>query len=441
MARMSTLNDLLDSIIERGARLVDWSPPQKAEARPVAKVAAEVAAELLSSKGEASTLALAAETLRLFEALDADEQDAFFTFLGGGFDPDPKAVVTAAVAYERQPEPQTLAALLELVEPPRQELLRRLNTAPNGTERLVRMREKLFGAMKRDPALARVDADFGHLLSSWFNRGFLVLRSIDWSTPANVLEKIIAYEAVHEIDSWEALRLRLEPSDRRCFAFFHPAMPDEPLIFVEVALTSGVATSIQEVLTPDREVIAAGEATTAVFYSISNCQKGLRGVSFGAFLIKQVAQDLARALPNLSNFVTLSPMPGFLSWVRAEAKADPAGLAASIAPWLADLDWPRDADRTAELEGPLMRLAARYLIEGKRGDGAPVDPVARFHLGNGAALAQINWLADRSAKGLARSAGVMVNYAYALDEIEANHEAYAAEGVVAASRSVRALLK
>ncbi|MBX2856716.1 MAG: malonyl-CoA decarboxylase family protein, partial [Rhodobacteraceae bacterium] len=245
---------------------------------------------------------------------------------------------------------------------------------------------------------------------------------------------------VHEIDSWEELRRRLQPADRRCFAFFHPAMPDEPLIFVEVALTLGVADSIQAVLAPDREIVSPGDATTAVFYSISNCQDGLRGVSFGAFLIKQVATDLARALPNLSTFVTLSPVPGFGRWVRDGAKAAPDGPAAKVAALAADIAWARNPEKTEAAKPLFMALAAKYFLDSKREDGQPVDPVARFHLGNGASLARINWLGDVSAKGLAQSYGVMVNYRYDLEDVEAHHEAYAEKREIQSSRQVRALL-
>jgi malonyl-CoA decarboxylase len=278
-----------------------------------------------------------------------------------------------------------------------------------------------------------------------------VLRPIDWNTPAVILEKITAYEAVHEIDSWEELRRRVDPEDRRCFAFFHPSMPDEPLVFVEVALTREIPGSIQAVLAPERDRVAPGLATTAVFYSISNCQVGLKGVSFGAFLIKQVAEDLAKALPKLETFVTLSPVPGLARWLAAEAKRDP-DLPPARAMALAEApDWPADEKREAELKALLLPLAGSYFLDAKRpdkhggkdgaknGGGEPPDPVARFHLGNGATLLDIHWLGDTSEKGLAQSFGIMVNYLYDLDKIEENHEAYATTGKVTASRKVRNL--
>jgi malonyl-CoA decarboxylase len=301
--------------------------------------------------------------------------------------------------------------------------------------------------LRDEPEFARIDADFRQLLGSWFNRGFLVLRPIDWNTPAAILEKITAYEAVHEIDSWEELRRRVDPEDRRCFAFFHPSMPDEPLVFVEVALTRAVPGSIQAVLAPERDRVAPSQATTAVFYSISNCQAGLKGVSFGAFLIKQVAEDLAQALPKLETFVTLSPAPGFSRWLADEARRDP-DLPAARAMVLAsaaatDNDWRNDPKRATDLEALLLPLAARYFLDAKQpdksGNGQPPDPVARFHLGNGATLLDIHWLGDTSGKGLSQSFGIMVNYLYDLDKIEENHEAYATTGKVSASRKVRNL--
>ncbi|MEM0945231.1 MAG: malonyl-CoA decarboxylase [Pseudomonadota bacterium] len=401
MSRITSFNDMLASLIERGARLVDWSPGE----RPLGALCAE----LLSTRGEASGVAMAAEILTRFAAMEPAERRAFFDMLADGFDVEAARVTSAATRYQTEPSAEALADLVAAAEPRRQELFRRLNFAPGGTEALVEMRASLLEMLPDAPELARVDADFRHLLASWFNRGFLVLQPIDWRTPAHILEKIIAYEAVHQIDTWEELRRRLEPADRRCFAFFHPAMPDEPLVFVEVALSAEIPASIQAVLAPDRPVVPPEEASTAVFYSISNCQRGLNGISFGAFLIKQVAQDLASAHPGLRTFVTLSPVPGFARWL---------------------------GDRE-----PSLAEAAAYLITAKRADGQPLDPVARFHLGNGAQLARLNWMGDRSAKGLAEAHGLMVNYLYDLDQVEARHEDYAARRTVHAAWAVRALVQ
>lgn len=433
---MSTLNDLLHAIFERGAKLVDWPLSPKTAERSIA----ELCEALMSSEGEASGIALAAEILRRNGELEPEARLDFFNTLAHDYDPDPEKVAEAAKRYMEDHSTEALAELTDVTEPRRQELFRRLNLAPDGTQQLVTMRKDLLAYLRSNPDLKRIDADFAHLLSSWFNRGFLVLQHIDWNTSASVLEKIIQYEAVHEINSWDELRLRLEPSDRRCFAFFHPAMLDEPLIFVEVALTSEVPDSIQDILKPDREAIEADGATTAVFYSISNCQDGLRGVSFGAFLIKQVAEDLARTMPNLKNFVTLSPVPGFKDWLRADAKENPEGKAAEALELQNDAAWQVRSTANESARSLITELAARYLLTAKRPNGLPRDSVARFHLGNGASLARINWLADVSEKGMQEGLGIMVNYHYKLDEIEANHEAFANRHEIKASRDLTSLI-
>ncbi len=331
-------------------------------------------------------------------------------------------------------------------EPRRQELFRRLNLAPGGTVALVRMREQLLDVLAhRDDDLGTVNDDFVHLFSSWFNRGFLVLRRIDWSTPAIILEKIIRYEAVHQIHGWDDLRRRIDPHDRRCFAFFHPALVDDPLIFVEVALTRDIPGAIAPILASERDVVEAEKARTAVFYSISNCQRGLAGVSFGNFLIKQVVEEICRELPRLSTFVTLSPVTGFAAWLKREredanstalSEADKAALAA-----LDETGWWVDPEAAAKLQDPLMRAAAWYFLRARSPRGLPLDPVARFHLGNGARLERINWLADTSEKAIAQAHGLMVNYLYDLDDIEKNHEAYAEGRTVVASNAVQRYLR
>jgi malonyl-CoA decarboxylase len=330
-------------------------------------------------------------------------------------------------------------------EPRRQELFRRLNLAPGGTAALVRMREQLLDVLPRRDDLKSLDDDFVHLFSSWFNRGFLVLRRIDWSTPAIVLEKIIRYEAVHAIRDWEDLRRRIDPPDRRCYAFFHPALIDEPLIFVEVAMTRDIPEAIAPILAVERDVVEPDRRRTAVFYSISNCQRGLTGVSFGNFLIKQVVEDISREMPRLNTYVTLSPVPNFAAWLARE-RTNEAGtaLSASDKEALALLntpDWWRDADRIARLREPLMRAAAWYFLRAKNARGAPVDSVARFHLGNGARLERIDFLGDLSERALAQAHGLMVNYQYDLDDIEQNHEAYAENRTVVASAGVQRLLR
>lgn len=431
---MSTFGDILSSVFDRGARLIDR--PDR-DGRDLTGAAAA----LMSSHGEASGIALADQVLTRYSELDRAGRQDFFRHLADAFDPDPDVVRSTAEAYATRGTAADLRALVAAAEPPRQELFRRLNMAPGGTGRLVALRADLRAALRDDAELQRVDDDLAHLLGSWFNRGFLVLRPIDWNSPAAVLEKIIAYEAVHEIDSWDELRRRVDPPDRRCFAFFHPAMPDEPLIFVEVALTRETPGSIQALLDPAREALDPARATTAVFYSISNCQPGLAGISFGAFLIKQVAHDLATQLRGIETFVTLSPVPGLVAWLTAEAEREPDGDAALVISMLEDPGWTDDTERVEANRPRLRALAAEYFLTARRDDGQPLDPVARFHLGNGAELEAIHWPGDTSARGLAQSGGIMVNYRYRLDRIETNHEAYATEGRLIVSRAVRSLYK
>jgi malonyl-CoA decarboxylase len=299
--------------------------------------------------------------------------------------------------------------------------------------------------MARRDDLGVTDNDFIHLFSSWFNRGFLVLRRIDWSTPAAILEKIIRYEGVHEIRDWEDLRQRIDLPDRRCYAFFHPALVDEPLIFVEVALTREIPTAIAPILSHKREVIEPERATTAAFYSITNCQRGLVGVSFGHFLIKQVVEEVSREMARMSAFVTLSPAPNFAQWLKRE-RANEASLAldeedrAALAA-LDNANWWREPDVAATLREPLLRAAAWYYVRGRDRRGLPIDAVARFHLGNGARLERLDWLADTSERALAQSHGLMVNYLYDLDYIEQNHEAYAQQRAVVAASAVTRLVR
>jgi malonyl-CoA decarboxylase len=326
-------------------------------------------------------------------------------------------------------------------EPRRQELIRRLNRAPGGTSDLVAMRADLLDLVKGDKDLAALDRDVAHLLASWFNRGFLVLRRIDWSTPANILEKIIRYEAVHEIRDWNDLRRRIDPIDRRCYAFFHPALVDEPLIFVEVALTESIPGAIAPLLAEDRQPVPIERARTAVFYSISNTQRGLGGISFGSFLIKQVVEELRRELPKLDTFVTLSPVPGFAQWLNQANDVPVTEDDRAILQHLDEPNWFENAEITAQLRSLLEPLAAHYFLKARTSKGRLIDSVARFHLGNGARLERIDWLGDLSPKGLRESCGIMVNYLYRLDDIEKNHEAYANDGEVVASSAVKKLLK
>ena len=435
--------EMLQSIAERGRALIDRTHRRGAGEQHSANLI-QLCEDLLSRRGEASGVALAREILLRYGELKPGSRIAFFEELASRFGPDPVRLRAAASAWLSVPSETAAANLHRASEPRRLELIRRLNLAPNGTRALVRMREQLMDAMDHRSDLETIDEDFLHLFSSWFNRGFLVLRRIDWSTPARILEKIIRYEAVHEIRDWNDLRARIDSPDRRCYAFFHPALVDEPLIFVEVALTRDIPDAIAPLLAAEREPIRAQEATTAVFYSISNTQRGLAGVSFGNFLIKQVVEDLRRSLPGLKTFVTLSPVPGFAAWLNRERTAEePELLDPAIRNALAGLDdpaWPEDAEKAEALRRPLLAAAATYFLKAKASSGLPADSVARFHLRNGARLERINFKADVSRQGLDQAHGLMTNYLYDLDQIEKNHEAFAAEGKLIAAAGVRKLM-
>jgi malonyl-CoA decarboxylase len=397
---------------------------------------------LLGERGEVSGAALAVQALAAYQALDERGRGEFFDALAQEFAPSPEAVGKAADAYRYDPTPQNLIQLQQIIDTARQELFRRLNMAPGGTAALVEMRRQVLRGLKAHPTWSAIDADLLHLFRSWFNRGFLRLRRIDWRTPAIVLEKLIEYEAVHAVQGWRDLRRRLE-GDRLCFAYFHPQLRDEPLIFIEVALTRGMSAHVQPLLDINAPVAAPAQADTAIFYSITNCQEGLRGISFGNLLIKQVAEGLKSELPHLKQFATLSPIPGFRRWLdRTEtrvglslgpnAEQRLAMLAAIEAPGWHAGEVPED------LQKLLMRLCAWYLLHAKQ-NAEPLDAVARFHLGNGAALERLNWLGDTSDSGMAHSAGMMVNYVYRLDDVERNHERYFADHAIVASRAVQKL--
>ena len=431
--------DLLTSISERGRTLLrrvgsSDDPPDAADLIQLCEA-------LLSGRGEASGTAMAREVLDRYRHLDEPERLSFFQTLASSYGPEREKLAKAIKAWRAQPNQADASDLHFASEPRRQELIRRLNRAPGGTGDLVEMRADLLDLMKDDKNLAALDRDVVHLLASWFNRGFLVLRRIDWSTPANILEKIIRYEAVHEIRDWDDLRRRIDPVDRRCYAFFHPALVDEPLIFVEVALTEAIPGAIAPLLAEDRKPVEIEKARTAVFYSISNTQRGLGGISFGNFLIKQVVEELRRELPKLEDFVTLSPVPGFISWLKT---ASDIPVSDEDRTWLEHLDtpdWWTNPELESQLRAVVEPLAAYYFLKARSPKGRPIDSVARFHLGNGARLERINWLGDTSPKGLRESAGIMVNYLYRLDDIEKNHEAYANQGEVAASSAVKKLFK
>ena len=431
-------SDLLASISERGRTLLRRGG--SSDANEDASHLIELCEALLSSRGEASGTAMAREVLDRYRHLDEAGQLAFFATLAKTYGPDRERLAQAIEAWRAQPNDDA-GGLHFASEPRRQELFRRLNLAPGGTSELVAMRTDLLRLMNDHKDLATLDRDVVHLLSSWFNRGFLVLRRIDWSTPANILEQIIRYEAVHEIRDWDDLRRRIDPADRRCYAFFHPALVDEPLIFVEVALTESIPGAIAPLLAEDRQGVPVERARTAVFYSISNTQRGLGGISFGSFLIKQVVEELRRELPKLENFVTLSPVPGFVQWLKEGPDVPVTDEDRALLAHLDQPDWFENAALAAQLRSVLEPLAAYYFLKARTPKGRLIDSVARFHLGNGARLERIDWLGDLSPKGLRESAGIMVNYLYRLEDIEKNHEAYANQGEIAASSAVKKLLR
>ncbi len=439
---VSFLQELLSSVAEQGRSLL----PKSLFGVDATEDVYALARALGSGRGEASGVAIARELLDRYAQLDEDERVRFFQFLASDMQPDAARVAEAAQSHLDEPSPATLAKLQKVLASPRSEFFRRLNLAPGATPEIVGMRRDLLRTPPGEVDLTPVDADLRRLFYSWFNRGFLVLRRIDWNTPAAILEKIIRYEAVHEIQGWDDLRRRLDPADRRCFAFFHPALVDEPLVFVEVALMRDTPDAIGQVLEEPHAEANGKPPTTAVFYSISNCQQGLKGITFGNFLLKQVVEELAREQPSLKNFVTLSPVPQFTAWLERVAEKDNrpvAGEARALIDAMRRANWPHEASEPehAAIEKALMALAAHYFLLAKGFDGRPVDPVARFHLGNGARLERINFMADISEKSMREACGLMVNYRYDPKEIERNHEEYANEGVVVASRAVRGLLK
>ncbi|WP_062786573.1 malonyl-CoA decarboxylase [Novosphingobium capsulatum] len=434
--RSRLARDILESLFQRWRRPVAGKGAPGVAAVPADAPLIDRAAALLEERSQSSGVHLAAGILADYAACDDAGRHAFLRALATRFAPDPQAIRAALDAHDADPSPARLSAVTRAAEAPRQEVLRRLNQAPAGTAALVAMRADLLRHLPQDPMLAPLEDDLVHLLRSWFNRGFLVLRRIDWSSPADLLERIIRYEAVHSIATWDDLRARLLPADRRCYGFFHPALGDEPLIFVEVALCAQVPDSIGALLAQDRAVLDPQAARVAVFYSISNCQAGLAGISFGQFLIKQVVEDLGAEFPGLESYVTLSPIPGFARWLRDAAAKGDAAAGQALAQGAPDAGWAGDDPR----RHALMRLGARYLLAERDGRGRLRDPVARFHVGNGARVERLCWLADTSPRGMKQSLGLMVNYLYDLASVEANHNAYARHRVVNASGAMHALL-
>jgi len=375
------------------------------------------------------------------------------------FGPDPRVLEAAARTYLDAGGDGGLRegeqALRDAVRSPRSKILTQFTALPEGVKFLVDLRADLLRFAPGRPPLELLERELAGLLALWFDVGFLELQRITWDSPASLLERLIAYEAVHEIRSWEDLRNRLD-SDRRCYAFFHPRMPREPLIFVEVALARGLAGNLQALLDENSPASGPRDADAAIFYSISATQAGLRGISFGNFLIKRVVNEIGAEFNKLKTFATLSPIPGFRRWLgseaadraalppAAQAKLRKAGLDArsprALAKPLSSGAWHTDAALAAAMREPLLNACARYLATEKEGM-RPLDPVARFHLENGARVERLNWLADTSTKGLSQSLGMMVNYLYDPADMERNHEAYRLQGRIALSAELRRTLK
>ena len=438
---MARFSDWMRSVADAGRGLL---PGQNRNSR--LENLCEMCRLLISSKGEAMGTAIANEVVSTYHELDKEERLGFYRFLFEEFRADSERIVSEAAAYQNNPCYESYRALARAMESPLLHLIRRVNMAPDGTATLVKLRSELMDEIKDNPELRVVDIDLKRLLLSWFNRGFLTLERINWRTPANVLEKLIAYEAVHEMQGWDDLRRRLA-EDRRCFAFFHAALPEEPIIFVQVALVKGLADNVQELLAPPGEILAGDDAEefdTAIFYSISNCQRGLQGISFGNFLIKQVVVELSQEFPQLKKFATLSPIPGLSRWLAKEQADENSPLLSNqdrqTLALMDDPDWHKDDSKCEQLKPLMLRLTAEYLCVAKRGK-EPLDAVARFHLGNGARVERLNWLGDRSGNGIRQSAGMLVNYAYQLNKVEENHEAYINDNEVAVSNEIQKLLK
>jgi malonyl-CoA decarboxylase len=394
---------------------------------------------LLVRKGEASGTALAKEIVDAYNRMDNNEKMKFLEMLTEEFNPDPLDIIKAAQQYIKTQDFDSLQNLARSIDSPRMDLLRMINFGPGGIAAIIAMRTLVLQDLKKRKMFLPLEADLFHLLSSWFNRGFLDFQQINWDTPAAILEKIIAYEAVHEIKGWHDLRRRLA-EDRSCFAFFHPALHHEPLIFVQVAFTKGIAGKIQPLISQQEGDVTKGSADTAIFYSISNAQRGLKGISFGNFLIKQVVDYISREMPEIKTFSTLSPIPKFRKWFKQYySKRNTSILTDEELSLVTKDNWYHDPEIRKQLRKTLIHLCALYLTQEKKGN-QPYDPVTRFHLGNGAEIENINWEADMSDNGLEQSFGLMVNYKYTPSRIVTNHEAYINEGKIGISSRVRKIL-
>ena len=434
-----SLSQLLHTVADTGADLF-----RKASARKTTpSVLVAWCDELLSAAGEASGITLARQIVNGYNALSDKEKLRFFSSLKANYEVDIDEILQFAKDYQEHPDSESYVRLISAVESRRQEIFRRINLAPDGIFALVSMRRDLLHLKREEPDLALVENDLAHVLTSWFNKGFLTLRRIDWNTPATILEKVIHYESVHEITGWDDLRRRLA-EDRMCFGFFHGAMPDEPIIFVEIALVDGMTESIHTLIGNSGTELNPVNADTAIFYSINNCHEGLYGIPFGSFLIKQVILQINSEFPKIKTFATLSPVPRFRKWLT-NTLDDPnnefvTDIERQTLKLLDEANWHEDESINKRLRPILTRLAAVYFLKAKAGK-EPYDPVARFHLRNGARLARINWCADLSPNGLSQSAGILVNYVYDLEEIVKNHEEYSSNQKIAVAPTIKRLAR
>ena len=434
-----SLSQLLNTVADAGADLF-----RKASARKITpSILVAWCDQLLSAAGEASGITLARQIVNGYNALSDREKLNFFSILRSNYEVDIDEILQFAKNYQEHQDSENYVRLISAVESRRQEIFRRINLAPDGIFTLVSMRRDLLHLKREEPRLALVENDLAHVLTSWFNKGFLTLRRIDWNTPATILEKVIHYESVHEIKGWEDLRRRLA-ADRMCFGFFHGAMPDEPIIFVEIALVDGLTESIHTLIGSSESELNPVNADTAIFYSINNCHEGLYGIPFGSFLIKQVILQINSEFPKIKTFATLSPVPKFRKWLTKTLE-DPKGefvldVERKALKLLDEPNWYKDEKKNKQLHPILIRLAAIYFLQAKAGK-EPYDPVARFHLRNGAKLARINWCADLSPNGLSQSAGILVNFVYDLEEIVKNHEEYSSSQKVAVAPAIKKLAK
>ena len=431
MALVSPINDFLGAIADRGLALLGVS--NNAQNLDV-EATVDLCSRLLSSRGNASGLALSYKILKSYDAFSKEDKLSFFQYIISIFSCDLDAAETQASAFLKTKSSKDLEKLSKTTTPRYAEFISRLNQAPSSTMPILNMRSDLLGYLRKNPDLRPLDSAFVQVFSAWFNRGFLGLRSINWATSATILENIIKYEAVHGIADWDDLGRRIKPADRLIYGFFHPNLEDEPLIFVEVALTLEMPDAIGPILSEDRSPVDPKKATTAVFYSISNCQNGLRGIPLGNFLIKQVVEDLRIRFPHLKEFVTLSPVVKFGDWVRSEP--DYTGLRPET---VTDALYGSDITTPEVFEQTMMPAMAWFLSNQKAKDGKPVDPVCRFHIGNGARLERVNWAARIDENGFDASYTIMVNYKYIIDDIEKNHEAFESDGTVTIAPAIKKL--